>query len=164
MEDDEYIICHNQIPGFALHEKKWAFFDVGLIKEVELNIDAWSSLMMNEHQKRMILSLVQVHQNEKLGFDDVIKGKGKGMIFLLHGEPGVGKTLTAGEYFIHYQEHALLIRTRKRSRQLREAPNQNRCRGSRYFNRIRRDKDIRHLYFSDQMARHPSSGRGGCFP
>jgi hypothetical protein len=113
MEDDEYIICHNQIPGFALHEKKWAFFDVDLVKEVELNVDAWSSLMMNEHQKRMILSLVQVHQHERLGFDDVIKGKGKGMIFLLHGEPGVGKTLTAGEYFLHHQEHALLIKNQK---------------------------------------------------
>lgn len=44
----------------------------------------------------MIRSLVTAHQNEKLGFDDVIKGKGKGTIFLFHGAPGVGKTLTAG--------------------------------------------------------------------
>jgi len=28
-------------------------------------------------------------------FDDLIKGKGKGMVFLLHGPPGVGKTFTA---------------------------------------------------------------------
>ncbi len=31
------------------------------------------------------------HQN---GFDDVIHGKGQGMILLLSGSPGVGKTLT----------------------------------------------------------------------
>jgi hypothetical protein len=99
MDDDEYIICHNEVPGFVLNEKKWAFFKVGLVEDVELNFDAWTTLMMNEQQKRMISSLVQVHEDERLGFDDVIKGKGKGMIFLLHGEPGVGKTLTAGEYF-----------------------------------------------------------------
>ena len=98
MEDDEYIICHNMIPGFALNEKKWGFFDVDLIEDVELNVDAWNSLMIKEHQKRMILSLVQVHEDQRLDFDDVIKGKGKGMVFLLHGEPGVGKTLTAGKY------------------------------------------------------------------
>jgi DNA polymerase III delta prime subunit len=45
---------------------------------------------------------VQVHEDDRLGFDDMIKGKGKGMVFLLHGEPGVGKTLTAGELFLHH--------------------------------------------------------------
>ena len=29
---------------------------------------------------------------------DVIPGKGEGRVFLLHGPPGVGKTLTAGKY------------------------------------------------------------------
>jgi hypothetical protein len=113
MEDDEYIICHNMIPGFALSEKKWGFFDVDLIEDVELNVDAWNSLMIKEHQKRMILSLVQVHEDQKLEFDDVIKGKGKGMIFLLHGEPGVGKTLTAGKYIFHDQEIIQLMREQK---------------------------------------------------
>lgn len=27
---------------------------------------------------------------------DFVKGKGNGLIFLLHGKPGVGKTVTAG--------------------------------------------------------------------
>lgn len=30
---------------------------------------------------------------------DFVKGKGKGLIFLLHGKPGVGKTYTAGNSF-----------------------------------------------------------------
>lgn len=30
---------------------------------------------------------------------DFVKGKGNGLIFLLHGKPGVGKTCTAGEYY-----------------------------------------------------------------
>lgn len=43
--------------------------------------------------------MIKIHKDERLQFDDLIKGKGKGMIFLLHGEPGVGKTLTAGACF-----------------------------------------------------------------
>jgi 2-phosphoglycerate kinase len=35
---------------------------------------------------------------------DVVKGKGKGLIILLHGAPGVGKTSTAGVY-----DHALSL-------------------------------------------------------
>jgi SpoVK/Ycf46/Vps4 family AAA+-type ATPase len=30
---------------------------------------------------------------------DFVKGKGEGLIFLLHGKPGVGKTYTAGMTF-----------------------------------------------------------------
>jgi hypothetical protein len=30
---------------------------------------------------------------------DIVKGKGKGLIILLHGAPGVGKTSTAGVYY-----------------------------------------------------------------
>lgn len=32
---------------------------------------------------------------------DFVKGKGEGLIFLLHGKPGVGKTYTAGELSRH---------------------------------------------------------------
>lgn len=40
-------------------------------------------------------ALVATHTQQKLGFDDIVKGKGKGLILVLHGPPGVGKTLTA---------------------------------------------------------------------
>ncbi|KAF2817426.1 P-loop containing nucleoside triphosphate hydrolase protein [Mytilinidion resinicola] len=68
-----------------------------MIKGPEIDYDtrAFKSLVLAEGQKRMILSLVKVHSQNELQFDDLIKGKGKGIIFLLHGEPGVGKTLTA---------------------------------------------------------------------
>lgn len=40
--------------------------------------------------------MVQAHQSkENAGFDDIVRDKGKGLIGLLSGPPGVGKTLTA---------------------------------------------------------------------
>jgi hypothetical protein len=84
LEDDDYIICHYLIPGFSLFDKRWCLFQVDLIKDVEYNAKAFEALMLDMEQKQMILSLVRVHIDKTLLFDDVIKGKGRGMIFLLH--------------------------------------------------------------------------------
>jgi DNA polymerase III delta prime subunit len=35
---------------------------------------------------------------------DFVAGKGTGLTFLLHGKPGVGKTLTAGKIMAHIFE------------------------------------------------------------
>lgn len=96
--DDELLICDRMMPGFSLSKKRWCYFRVDCIEDVELNSTAFDRLFMAEDQKMMIYSLVQVHTNQTSDFDDVIKGKGKGMVFLLHGVTGVGKTLTAGNF------------------------------------------------------------------
>lgn len=97
--DEQYIICNHEIPGFAPNEKKWGFFSLDFIELIDFDDDVFaSSLMLQQSYKDIILSLVRFHNSSpELEFDDIIKGKGKGTIFLLHGEPGVGKTLTAGE-------------------------------------------------------------------
>jgi SpoVK/Ycf46/Vps4 family AAA+-type ATPase len=96
LSDDEFLICDNIIPGFSLSAKRWCFFQLDRIQEFKYNTDAFKSLVLAKEQKSMIHSLVRIHADERLQIDDLIEGKGKGMIFLLHGEPGVGKTLTAG--------------------------------------------------------------------
>lgn len=98
--NNELIICDNVIPGFSLSTKRWCFFELDYIQEFKYNTEAFKSLVLAEEQKSMIHSLVRIHADERLQFDDLIEGKGKGMIFLLHGEPGVGKTLTAGVYLL----------------------------------------------------------------
>jgi hypothetical protein len=39
----------------------------------------------------MIFALVDVHKSKDMDIGDVIKGKGNGLILLLHGGPGTGK-------------------------------------------------------------------------
>lgn len=51
--------------------------------------------MLPHEHKELILALTESQVENKDEFDDVIQGKGKGMIMLLSGPPGVGKTLTA---------------------------------------------------------------------
>ena len=117
LSDDELAICHYEVPGFSFAHKRWCFFRVTNIQEIEYNLDAFGFLQLPEGQKEIIHSLVKVHKDDRLVFDDVIKGKGKGMVFLLHGTPGTGKTLTAGACFNRlYENAALNICNRKCSR------------------------------------------------
>ncbi|KAF7554225.1 hypothetical protein G7Z17_g3076 [Cylindrodendrum hubeiense] len=99
LTDEQYIICNHEIPGFAPNEKRWGYFFLDCIELIDFDDDVFaSSLMLQQSYKDIILSLVRFHNDSsELELDDIIKGKGKGTIFLLHGEPGVGKTLTAAD-------------------------------------------------------------------
>ena len=79
--------------------------------EISWNEEAFERLVLPHDYKRLIRGFVHVQLNSKDAFDDVMKGKGKhhsstsfeeswliklgqGIIMLLSGEPGTGKTLT----------------------------------------------------------------------
>jgi len=96
--EEHYIICNREIFGFSLTDKRWCAFNLELIQPVEYSGSAFNNLLLPTELKSTLLSLVEVHTNVSLQFGDVIQDKGKGMIFLLHGEPGTGKTLTAGKF------------------------------------------------------------------
>ncbi|KAL3962402.1 hypothetical protein ACCO45_003925 [Purpureocillium lilacinum] len=82
-----------EVPVFALKEKKWMWALSDSLRPPEWNKTAFDSLQMKVETKKLIEGLVRGHM--EVSFDDVIQGKGQGLIFLLHGAPGLGKTLTA---------------------------------------------------------------------
>jgi len=57
--------------------------------------EAFRSLVLGKKQKMLIQALVKQHEKRANLFDDFIIGKGKGVVGLLAGPPGCGKTLTA---------------------------------------------------------------------
>lgn len=59
------------------------------------NDAAFGALVLGSKQKMLIHGLVRQHASQAGGFDDIIEGKGQGLIGLLAGTPGCGKTLTA---------------------------------------------------------------------
>jgi len=82
------------VPVFNLgNSKTWgtAFYDS--IKEIEYNDDIFSKIVMKEDKKNILNILIKNYDSEES--TNLIKNKGKNLIFLLHGPPGVGKTLTA---------------------------------------------------------------------
>jgi len=94
IDDSVYLQFSPYVYGFSFLSKVWGEMLVENISEIAYRSDAYDKLVMEEAQKNMILSLVAT-QLEKSTRPDIIDGKGGGCIFLLAGEPGTGKTLTA---------------------------------------------------------------------
>jgi predicted ATPase with chaperone activity len=69
--------------------------DVDSIGPIEWNKKAFDRLVLDKGNKEMIYALVDIHTSQNAKMDDIISGKGNGLILLLHGSPGTGKTLTA---------------------------------------------------------------------
>ena len=65
------------------------------MKDIKFSEAAFESLVLPGEHKELILALTESQVSNKDTFDDVIQGKGKGIVMLLSGPPGVGKTLTA---------------------------------------------------------------------
>jgi SpoVK/Ycf46/Vps4 family AAA+-type ATPase len=64
------------------------------IGPVPWNKEAFNRLVLKSKKKELIKALVTVHLTTKENAD-VVEDKGNGLIILLHGSPGTGKTLTA---------------------------------------------------------------------
>ncbi|KAK8062250.1 hypothetical protein PG997_014347 [Apiospora hydei] len=122
ISDDELVIMSYRVFGFILRHRQWAELDISYLTELHahrqpVGVDeprtkddtsegrkfktAFDNLVLEEEQKPMIQALVAQHFRDKVykagqtSQTDIVKGKGKGLILLLHGAPGVGKTSTA---------------------------------------------------------------------
>jgi ATPase family associated with various cellular activities (AAA) len=82
------------IKGYNLRRKKWVDLRVDQITEVTWNKEAFKSLVLDRKTKDVIQALIS-NQLDAEKSTDLISGKGNGLILLLHGGPGTGKTFTA---------------------------------------------------------------------
>ncbi|KAF5494460.1 hypothetical protein CGCS363_v009071 [Colletotrichum siamense] len=127
LTETELLIMTYRVFGFVLRSRKWAQLDLNLVRyenssERDLTIDAFERLELPEGHRELVQSLVTQHfRNRQSSFTrdeqtDLIKGKGKGLIMLLHGAPGVGKTTTAvnkralQNYFESHYSRLLVVR------------------------------------------------------
>jgi hypothetical protein len=92
---EQKLICSPLLRGYSLKNKLWLNFFVNCVKDIEWQTDAFDRLVLPKNQKELILGFTESQRKFRDTFDDVIEGKGKGMIILLCGPPGVGKTLTS---------------------------------------------------------------------
>ena len=92
---EQKLICTPLLRGYSLKNKLWLNFFVNCVKDIEWQDDAFDRLVLPKNQKELILGFTESQRKFRDTFDDVIEGKGKGMIILLCGPPGVGKTLTS---------------------------------------------------------------------
>lgn len=123
LTDHQYMLCPLEIPAFVFRTRVWGrrpprchivtfkltegvewlrvsnfsdpTFDESMINNLVMDADRVRNL------KALAKSFARTNKDgETMAKEhwtaDFVKGKGHGLIFLLHGKPGVGKTCTAG--------------------------------------------------------------------
>ena len=99
LEEQQYFLCCGYMYGYILKERQWRLLDVENLQEPEIDYDAINQLELEQSKTKDLIKAICQNYTSKdshLSYAaDFIQGKGEGHIFLLHGPPGVGKTLTA---------------------------------------------------------------------
>lgn len=91
---DEFIpYCWPALIGFSFTAKCWGHVLVSGLSPIEFQDTAFRHLVIAEERKQLIRALVRFGNDSDV--EDIVGNKRSGGIFLLHGPPGVGKTLTA---------------------------------------------------------------------
>jgi hypothetical protein len=91
--EEELLIASPVVLGFAFSEKAWLEFSLSGIREIDWNERAYESLVLPKNQKHVVKALVSSHKfHAAETIDDVVQGKGRGLVFVLHGPPG-GKSI-----------------------------------------------------------------------
>ncbi|KAK3308297.1 uncharacterized protein B0T15DRAFT_572501 [Chaetomium strumarium] len=123
LADEDLIIMSYLVFGFITRNRKWAKLDLkslgyprGSARKGDRTLSpvptecksqtAFDQLVLPKGHREMVQSLIAQHFRDKelaskedmaMQDVDIVRGKGKGLILLLHGAPGVGKTTTAGD-------------------------------------------------------------------
>ena len=106
LPNEALILLPPRVYGFSLLDRKWFAFDISLVEDIEYSNLSFDRLVIPEDHKKIMQALVRHHTKDSIIAatemkepqelsTDIVRGKGKGLIILLHGVPGVGKTSTA---------------------------------------------------------------------
>jgi len=102
--DNDKVLLPDWVYGFVLRNRQWVAMQTKDLFEVQYR-NTFESLVLPKEYQQTVQALVVNHAKDassesqdkaSLGSSiELVRGKGKGLIILLHGDPGVGKTSTA---------------------------------------------------------------------
>lgn len=94
-DDLTLLLCPQQVHGYCLRDKIWKSLNVTQLQPVHFRKNAWERLVLDEEYKDIVQAMVASYVDKTAKLEDIVAGKGAGLVALLHGPPGTGKTLTA---------------------------------------------------------------------
>ncbi|KAK4121226.1 hypothetical protein N657DRAFT_601141 [Parathielavia appendiculata] len=104
LDQDERMLLPRRLVGYAFRERRFVMLDIQSLRELPASDNVFRNLRINPAHKNMVISLVKSHLDKQALQrlqpraslnQDLVRGKGSGLVLLLHGVPGVGKTATA---------------------------------------------------------------------
>lgn len=112
LTDEDFALLPRRICGYVLRERKFARLDVQSFQHKAISEVTLDDIQIQVGHKKIIRSSVSSHFiksfQSKNGFHlhgpDIIRGKGRGLVILLHGAPGVGKTATAEAVALEFKK------------------------------------------------------------
>ena len=119
--DDDLILLPKRLFAYVLRERKFVLVNIRFLKPIKKQVDIFTKLKISKTYKDIVKGLVSSHFLKKdlekryasVSVDglsqDLIQGKGKGLIVLLHGVPGVGKTATAEAVALENEKPLFII-------------------------------------------------------
>ncbi|KAH9897444.1 hypothetical protein F4778DRAFT_235254 [Xylariomycetidae sp. FL2044] len=120
-EKEDFVLLPSRLYAYALRERKFFIADVRCLRRLQAETDPFDSLKIDPKHIRIVQALVSSHFQRKemeslpdfLTFmdQDLIRGKGRGLVILLHGAPGVGKTATAEAVAVWQKKPLFVITT-----------------------------------------------------
>ncbi|KAI0547033.1 hypothetical protein F4679DRAFT_555588 [Xylaria curta] len=105
---EHYALLPRRLFAYVLKDRKVVCVDIKNLEPTSAKVGVFDTLKIDKRYKAMVKGLVSSHFAKKTlerthfgasrarsQSQDIIQGKGRGLVILLHGVPGVGKTATA---------------------------------------------------------------------
>jgi hypothetical protein len=100
----DFALLPDRVIGFDFYRRKFCILALDCLHPVRVRKEGWDDLKLPRGHKYMVQAQIRTHFLRKQSQQshtvqdvdvDLVRGKGLGLIILLHGAPGVGKTSTA---------------------------------------------------------------------
>ncbi|KAF4338471.1 P-loop containing protein [Fusarium beomiforme] len=90
LTDEEAMLTVSTVNCFSIERKVWRNAEIDHLVDIEWNTQAFDKLVLDDAENRLLVRFVGATKNGQLQyFDDFVFGKGKGLVMLLCGPPGM---------------------------------------------------------------------------
>ncbi|KAI0399690.1 hypothetical protein F4802DRAFT_540344 [Xylaria palmicola] len=121
LREEDLVLLPKRMFAYALRERRFLPINTSFLKSIRRQPDVFENLKIIKDYKEIVRGLVASHFQRK-AFErryvemategpsqDLIQNKGRGLVVLLHGIPGVGKTATAEAVAMEYKKPLFVI-------------------------------------------------------